>query len=59
MQFARRAPDILHHLLGRAFVAKGFFIIFNSNWGKDELQTLRYTITLNCPMGADVRRPIC
>ena len=31
----------------------GFFIIFNSNWGKDEPQTLRYAIMLNCSMGAD------
>jgi hypothetical protein len=31
----------------------GFFIIFNSIWGKDEPQTLRYAITLNCSMGAD------
>jgi len=28
-------------------------IIFNSNWGKDEPQTLRYAITPNCPKGAD------
>jgi len=31
----------------------GFFIIFNSNSGKDEPQTLRYAITQNCSMGAD------
>jgi hypothetical protein len=43
-----------------AFVVTGFagavlrfFIIFNSLWGQDEPQTLRYTITLNCSMGAD------
>ena len=35
------------------FVVTGFFIIFNSIWGKDEPQTLRYAITLNCSMGAD------
>jgi hypothetical protein len=35
------------------FVVTGFFIIFNSNWGKDEPQTLRYAIMLNCSMGAD------
>lgn len=28
-----------------AFVATGFFIIFNSTWGKDEPQTLRYAMT--------------
>ena len=33
----------------------GFFIIFNSNSGKDEPQTLHYAITQNCSMGADVR----
>ena len=31
----------------------GFFIIFNSNWGKDEPQTLHYAITQNGSMGAD------
>jgi hypothetical protein len=31
----------------------GFFIIFNSNSGKDEPQTLHYAITQNCSMGAD------
>ena len=43
-----------------AFVVTGFagavlrfFIIFNSNWGKDEPQILRYAIMLNCSMGAD------
>ena len=36
----------------------GFFIIFNSNWGKDEPRTLRYAITQNCSMGADVRQAI-
>jgi hypothetical protein len=35
----------------------GFFIIFNSIWGKDEPQTLRYAITLNCSMGADGGQP--
>jgi hypothetical protein len=47
-----------------AFVVTGFagavlrfFIIFNSIWGKDEPQTLRYAITLNRSMGADVRHP--
>ncbi|WP_233589087.1 hypothetical protein, partial [Falsigemmobacter faecalis] len=30
-----------------------FFIIFNSSWGKDEPQTLRYAITPNCSTGAD------
>jgi hypothetical protein len=46
-----------------AFVVTGFagavlrfFIIFNSIWGKDEPQTLRYAITLNRSMGADVRQ---
>ena len=29
------------------------FIIFNSNWDKDEPQTLRYAITPNCSKGAD------
>ena len=29
------------------------FIIFNSNWDKDEPQTLRYAITPNCSTGAD------
>ena len=43
-----------------AFVVTGFsgavlrFLnIFNSNWGKDEPQILRYAISLNCSMGAD------
>jgi len=43
-----------------AFVVTGFagavlrfFIIFNSNWGQDEPQTLRYAIRLNSSMGAD------
>ncbi len=36
-----------------AFVVTGFFIIFNSIWGQDEPQTLRYAIILNCSMGAD------
>ena len=36
-----------------AFVVTGFFIIFNSIWGKDEPQTPRYAITLNCSVGAD------
>ena len=36
-----------------AFVVTGFFIIFNPSWGKDEPQTLRYAITLNCSMGTD------
>jgi hypothetical protein len=39
-----------------AFVVTGFFIIFNSNSGKDEPQTLHYAITQNCSMGADVRQ---
>jgi hypothetical protein len=39
-----------------AFVVMGFFIIFNSNWGKDEPQILHYAIMINCPMGADVRQ---
>ena len=39
--------------LAGAFVVTGFFIIFNSNWGKDEPQTLRYAIMQNCSMGAD------
>jgi maleylpyruvate isomerase len=34
-------------------VVTGFFIIFNSNWGKDEPQTLRYAITPNCSVGGD------
>jgi hypothetical protein len=34
----------------------GFFIIFNSNSGKDEPQTLHYAITQNRSMGADVRQ---
>ena len=34
----------------------GFLIFFNSNWGKDEPQTLHYAIMINCPMGADVRQ---
>jgi len=34
----------------------GFFIIFNSNWGKDEPQILHYAIMINCPMGDDVRQ---
>jgi pyruvate carboxylase len=45
-----------------AFVVTGFagavlrfFIIFNSIWGKDEPQILRYAITPNRSMGADVR----
>ena len=29
MQLACRAPDILHNLLGGAFVVTDFFIIFN------------------------------
>ena len=36
-----------------ALVVTGFVIIFNSNWGKDEPQTLRYPITLNCSVGGD------
>ena len=36
-----------------AFVVMGFFIIFNSIWGQDKPQSLRYAITLNCSMGAD------
>jgi hypothetical protein len=38
---------------GLPFVVTGFFIIFNSIWGKDEPQTPRYAITLNCSMGAE------
>jgi len=38
---------------GLAGAVLRFFIIFNSNWGKNEPQTLRYAITLNCSMGAD------
>ncbi|MEY4256544.1 MAG: hypothetical protein RLZZ141_1771, partial [Pseudomonadota bacterium] len=38
---------------GFAGVVLRFFIIFNSDWGKDEPQTLRYAITPNCSMGAD------
>jgi hypothetical protein len=38
------------------FVVTGFFIIFNSIWGKDEPQILRYAITPNRSMGADVRQ---
>jgi len=48
-----------------AFVATGFagavlrfFIIFNSNWGKDEPQILRYAIMPNCSMGADGGHPL-
>jgi hypothetical protein len=40
------------------FVVTGFFIIFNSIWGKDEPQILRYAITPNRSMGADVRHDI-
>jgi hypothetical protein len=36
----------------------GFLIIFNSNWGKDEPQTLHYAITQNCSMGADIRQAL-
>jgi hypothetical protein len=39
--------------MGFAGAVLRFFIIFNSNWGKDEPQTLRYAITQNCSMGAD------
>jgi hypothetical protein len=41
------------------FVVTGFFIIFNSIWGKDEPQILRYAITPNRSMGADVRQLPC
>jgi hypothetical protein len=40
-------------VMGFAGAVLRFFIIFNSNWGKDEPQTLRYAITQNCSMGAD------
>jgi hypothetical protein len=46
-----RSADVLSHV--RLSVLTGFFIIFNSKWGKDEPQTLRYAIMLNCSMGAD------
>jgi hypothetical protein len=39
--------------MGFAGAVLRFFIIFNSNWGKDEPQTLHYAITQNCSMGAD------
>ena len=42
-------------VMGFAGAVLGFFIIFNSNWGKDEPQTLHYAITQNCSTGADVR----
>jgi hypothetical protein len=48
-----------------AFVVTGFagavlrfFIIFNSDWGKDEPQILRYAITPNCSDGADGGHPL-
>ena len=41
--------------MGFAGAVLRFFIIFNSIWGKDEPQTLRYAITQNCSMGADVK----
>jgi hypothetical protein len=34
----------------------GFFIIFNSQSGKNEPQNLRYAITLSCPNGAEGRQ---
>jgi hypothetical protein len=43
--------------MGFAGAVLRFFIIFNSNSGKDEPQTLHYAITQNCSMGADVRHP--
>jgi len=42
--------------MGFAGAVLRFFIIFNSNSGKDEPQTLHYAITQNCSMGADVRQ---
>jgi hypothetical protein len=39
-----------------AFVIMGFFIIFGSNWGKDEPRTLHYAIMQNCSMDVDVRQ---
>jgi hypothetical protein len=39
--------------MGFAGAVLRFFIIFNSNWGKDEPQTLHYAITQNRSMGAD------
>ncbi len=53
MQLARRTLAILKTFSAGAFVVTGSFIIFNSNWGKREPRSLRYTITRNCPMGAD------
>jgi hypothetical protein len=43
----------LQPLATATFVVKGCFIIFNSTQGKDEPQTLRDAIMLDCPMGAD------
>ena len=38
-----------------ACIVIGFFMIFNSNWDKDEPQTLHYAIMIKCSKGADVR----
>ncbi|MCB5412491.1 hypothetical protein H0485_21320, partial [Pseudogemmobacter sp. CC-YST710] len=38
---------------GFAVAVLRLFIIFNSNWDKDEPQSLRYAITPNCSKGAD------
>ena len=43
--------------MGFAGAVLRFFIIFNSNAGKDEPQTLHYAITQNCSMGADGGHP--
>ncbi|WP_226937783.1 hypothetical protein, partial [Pseudogemmobacter faecipullorum] len=46
-------------VMGFAGAVLRLFIIFNSNWDKDEPQCLRYAITPNCSKGADGGQATC